>query len=258
MGVITNEMSGMFILVAVITSVFTPIVFKKMFPLDGEHMKKIEVAIIGANQYTLPVYQELKKGLYEPTIYHKKQEKLENQSTDKVFEIFEIPDFSIESINNTKIHEAEIVVISTGEEEINAILGKALKDQGVERVICRVERPETEIALKSLGIEGFSTLLSTKTLLRALIESPHILNILTNVENSLYEIQLYNRKYDGVTLREFPFTGDVIFVRIFRGNDSIVPHGETELQLHDTLIVTGTKEYVEELTQELQYGNYYL
>src|SRR6476620_971618 len=32
MGVITKEMGGTFILVAVITSVFTPIVFKKVFP----------------------------------------------------------------------------------------------------------------------------------------------------------------------------------------------------------------------------------
>src|SRR3954468_16124501 len=49
MGVITKEMSGMFILVAVITSVFTPIVFKKLFPSGGEHIRKTKVAIIGAN-----------------------------------------------------------------------------------------------------------------------------------------------------------------------------------------------------------------
>ncbi len=257
MGIITKEMSGMFILVAVITSVITPIVFKKLFPLDGEHMKKIKIAIIGANQFTLPVYRELKMGLYDPIIYHKKQEKIELQSNGSLFNIVEIPDFSIESINETEIQEAEIVVISTGEEEVNATLGKALKTQGVERVVCRVESPELEATLKNVGIEVFSTLLSTKTLLRALIESPHIINILTNIENSLFEIQLQNRKYEGVKLREFPFTGDVIFVRIFRGDDSIVPHGETELQLDDRLIVTGTKEYVEELTQELQYGRYY-
>ena len=52
MGVITEEMSGMFILVAVITSVFTPIVFKKLFPSGGEHIRKTKVAIIGANQFT--------------------------------------------------------------------------------------------------------------------------------------------------------------------------------------------------------------
>jgi len=56
-----------------------------------------------------------------------------------------------------------------------------------------------------------------------------------------------------MTLRRFPFTGDIIFVRIFRGKDSIVPHGDTELQLNDRLIVTGTREYVDELKRELEF-----
>lgn len=254
-GVITKEMGGMFILVAVITSVFTPIVFKKLFPMETQQMKKVKIAFIGANQYTLPVYRELKSGLYEPTIYHTKQEKSEQQITESIFEIVDLTDFSEASLNETDVDEADVVVISTGKEEVNAKLGMALKEKGVDRVICRVESPKLEANLKENEIEIFSTLRSTNTLLRAVIESPHVINILTNQESSLYEIHLLNRKFERMTLREFPFTGDVIFVRIFRGKDSIVPHGETELHLFDRLIVTGTKEYVEELKQELQYGN---
>jgi monovalent cation:H+ antiporter-2, CPA2 family len=254
-GVITKEMSGMFILVAVITSVLTPIVFKKLFPMEIQQMKKVKIAFIGANQYTLPVYRELKSGLYEPTIYHTKQEKSEKQITESLFEIVDLTDFTVASLNESDVDEADVVVISTGKEEVNAELGMALKEKGVERVICRVESPEIEASLKENEIETFSTLRSTNTLLRAVIESPHVMNILTNQESSLYEIHLLNRKFEKMTLREFPFTGDVIFVRIFRGKDSIVPHGETELHLYDRLIVTGTKEYVEELKQELQYGN---
>jgi monovalent cation:H+ antiporter-2, CPA2 family len=254
-GVITKEMSGMFILVAVITSVFTPIVFKKLFPMEIQQMKKVKIAFIGANQYTLPVYRELKFGLYEPTIYHTKQEKSEKQITESLFEIVDLTDFTVASLNESDVDEADVVVISTGKEEVNAELGMALKEKGVERVICRVESPEIEASLKENEIETFSTLRSTNTLLRAVIESPHVMNILTNQESSLYEIHLLNRKFEKMTLREFPFTGDVIFVRIFRGKDSIVPHGETELHLYDRLIVTGTKEYVEELKQELQYGS---
>ena len=254
-GVITKEMGGMFILVAIITSVFTPIVFKKLFPMETQQMKKVKIAFIGANQYTLPVYRELKSGLYEPTIYHTKQEKSEQQITESIFEIVDLTDFSEASLNETDVDEADVVVISTGKEEVNAKLGMALKEKGVDRVICRVESPKLEANLKENEIEIFSTIRSTNTLLRAVIESPHVINILTNQESSLYEIHLLNRKFERMTLREFPFTGDVIFVRIFRGKDSIVPHGETELHLFDRLIVTGTKEYVEELKQELQYGN---
>ena len=110
-GVITKEMGGMFILVAIITSVFTPIVFKKLFPMETQQMKKVKIAFIGANQYTLPVYRELKSGLYEPTIYHTKQEKSEQQITESIFEIVDLTDFSEASLNETDVDEADVVVI---------------------------------------------------------------------------------------------------------------------------------------------------
>lgn len=256
-GVISEEMGGMFILVAVITSIFTPIAFKKIFPFEEEHIKKTKVAIIGANQFTLPVYSELKSGAFEPVLYHTAQGKSDMSSYPSLFAITEIDDYSLEALSGTDVFETEIAVISTGDERVNAELGSVLKEKGIERVICRIESQELEAELKNKDIEVFSVLLSTKTLLRALIESPHVMNILTNQESALYEIYLTNNSFEGMTLREFPFTGDVIFVRIFRGKDSIVPHGETELHVGDRLIVTGTKEYVEELKQELQFGLYY-
>lgn len=80
-----------------------------------------------------------------------------------------------------------------------------------------------------------------------------MLNLLSNVETSLYEIQMLNYQYENIQLRNFPFGGDIIFVRIIRDNDSIVPHGDTQLRYKDRLIVTGTKEYVDELKQELNF-----
>src|SRR5699024_3979389 len=92
-----------------------------------------------------------------------------------------------------------------------------------------------------------------KILLKGLIESPNVLNLLSNVETSLYEIEMKNHSYHNVLLRSFPFAGDIIFVRIIRGKDSIVPHGDTELQYGDKLIVTGSKEYVSELKQDMEF-----
>ncbi|MGD6841655.1 monovalent cation:proton antiporter family protein [Bacillus infantis] len=253
MEIITAEMSGTLILVAIITCVLTPIVFKKLFPKEAAEEKMLKVAFIGANQLTLPVYSELKSSLYEPKLYHKKQEKSDKQIADSLFEIEEVEDFSVEVLEGTDVFSSDIVVISTGDEEANATLSVAFKERGVERVICRIESPDLEESLREQEVEVFSVLLSTKALLRALIESPSVMNILTNQETSLYEIKLLNSQFDGMTLRRFPFTGDVIFVRIFRGMDSIVPHGDTELQMNDRLIVTGTKEYVDELKRELEF-----
>ncbi|MBY0121002.1 monovalent cation:proton antiporter family protein [Bacillus sp. S/N-304-OC-R1] len=252
-GVITAEMSGTLILVAVITSVFTPVVFKKLFPKEEVAEKSVKVAFIGANQLTLPVYRELNSNIYKTTLYHKKQEKADKNIADSLFDIVELHDYSMKSLEENEVLQSEIVVISTGDEDLNATLAIDVKEHGIERVICRLESPDLQESIKEHDIEVFSVLLSQKTLLRALIETPSVVDILTNQENSLYEIEMLNNQFEGMTLREFPFTGDVIFVRIFRGHDSIVPHGETELQLNDRLIVTGTKEYVDELKGELEF-----
>lgn len=257
MAVITPEMSGTLILVAVISCVLTPIVFKKMFPRSATEDKKLRVALIGANQMTLPVTRELNSAHYEPVLYHTTQDKADKQIADTVFEIVEVENYSIETLETEGIFGADIIVISTGNEEINADIAMAAKEKGAERVIARIENPELEPPLREQGIEVFSVLMSTTTLLRALIESPGIINILTNQESSLHEIRMLNDQFDGMTLRRFPFTGDVIFVRILRGKDSIVPHGDTELRLHDRLIVTGSSEYVEELRQELESSRWY-
>ncbi|WP_078408690.1 monovalent cation:proton antiporter family protein [Priestia abyssalis] len=252
-GVIDAQMSGALILVAIITCIFTPIFFKKLFPKKAVEETKITVKFIGANQFTLPVVRELNEELYDYTIYHPKQEKMDEVIANPVFHIEEIDNYDLDVLKEKGAFDTDVLVITSGSEERNADIALAAKEHGIERVIARLETPELEEKLREAGIEVFSVLLSTKALMKALIESPRVINILTNQDNALYEIDLENSKYNGLSLRNFPFTGDVIFVRIFRGKDSIVPHGDTELQLGDKLIVTGSLEYVNELRRALEF-----
>jgi monovalent cation:H+ antiporter-2, CPA2 family len=253
MGIIDQNMSGALILVAIITSILAPIFFRKIFSKHQTEDQIIKVSFIGANQMTLPVTLELNKNLYQTTIYHTMQEKLENKNFDSLFNIVELDNYSIDTLKKHHVFDVDILVITTGNEEVNAEIAMFAKEYGVERVIARIETPELYEKLHDQQIEVFSVYLSTKTLLRALIESPSVMNILTNQESALYQIDMNNPKYNGILLRNFPFMGDVIFVRIFRGKDSIVPHGDTELKIGDRLIATGSKEYVEELKKELEY-----
>ncbi|MCA0148937.1 monovalent cation:proton antiporter family protein [Rossellomorea vietnamensis] len=254
--IITPQMSGTLILVAVITCIITPIIFKKLFPRESAKEKKLKITFLGANQLTMPVSRELQSSLYEPVLYHTKQDKSDRSIADSLFDIHEIDDYDLRTLQEKEIFESDILVISTGDEEVNATLAVTAKEFRVGRVIVRVESPDLHESLREQDIEVYSVFLSTKALLRALIESPSVMSILTNQETSLYEIRMLNSQFEGMTLRKFPFTGDVIFVRIFRGKDSIVPHGDTELHMNDRLIVTGSKEYVDELKRELEFCEY--
>ncbi|MEK3805630.1 monovalent cation:proton antiporter family protein [Metabacillus sp. SLBN-84] len=252
-NVIDSQMSGALILTAVLTSIFTPIGFKKLFPEKLGSKKRLKVAFIGANQMTLPVTRELNPNLYETIIYHTHVDKNEQQIAESLFQIEEVEDYSIETLQEKGVFESDILIAATGDEDANAEIALMAKELEVDRVIASIASPLLDEQLKAKNIDVFSVLLSTKTLLRALIEAPGIMKILTHSESALYQIKMNNRRYDGMVLRSFPFTGDVIFVRIFRENESIVPHGDTELKRGDLLILTGSSEYIDELRQELEF-----
>lgn len=249
---ITSEMSGILILSAIITCVFVPIVFKKLFPIPDEVNRKIDIALIGKNQLTIPIVQNLTSQLYNITLFYRKDLGDQRNLPDNVT-VIEISEYEESLLERLGLFNQDIVVCSANDDGLNKMIAKLAKSHGVNRVICRLENSGDDEELKTDGIEVFSNFISNKIFLKGLIETPNMLNILSNVETSLYEIEMLNYKYENILLRNFPFGGDIIFVRIVRNNESIVPHGDTQLRYKDRLIVTGSKEYVDELKSELEF-----
>lgn len=252
LGTISPEISGILILSAVITCVFVPIIFKKMFPMPDEATRQIEVSLIGKNQLTIPIAQNLSSQLYQVSLYYRNDLSDKRKLSDAI-SMVEIADYEEELLERLGLFKRNIVVCSTNDDVINRKVALMAKAHGVKRVICRLESSSNDEALQREGIEVFSSYMSNKILLKGLIETPNMLNLLSNVETSLYEIAMLNHQYDQIQLRNFPFGGDIIFVRIIRNNESIVPHGDTQFRYRDRVIVTGSKEYVDELKRELEF-----
>lgn len=252
LGTISPEISGILILSAVITCVFVPIIFKKVFPMPDEATRQIEVSLIGKNQLTIPIAQNLSSQLYQVSLYYRNDLSDKRKLSDAI-SMIEIADYEEGLLERLGLFKRNIVVCSTNDDDINRKVALMAKAHGVKRVICRLESSSNDEALHREGIEVFSSYMSNKILLKGLIETPNMINLLSNVETSLYEIAMLNHQYDQIQLRNFPFGGDIIFVRIIRNNESIVPHGDTQLRYRDRVIVTGSKEYVDELKRELEF-----
>lgn len=250
-GVISEQKASTLILLAVITSIITPILFKKIFPTEKGNGVVKKIAFIGANQLTLPLSIELNPKKFETYLYHTKQEKVEKNRQNSRFIIRELPAYNILELNNANVFDVDIVVISSGNEELNKELALYAKEYGVERVIARIETQQLGEELRENNIEVFSTMLSSKMLLRALIESPSVMQMFTKQESGLFQINMTSPQFDGIPLRRFPYLGDAIIVRVFRDKDSIVPHGDTELKIGDRIVVTGSPESIEELRRML-------
>lgn len=253
LGVIDHKMSGALILVAVLTSILTPVWFKALFKKEQAASHKKRVTFIGANQLTLPVTLDLHQDEYDIRILHVFQENKEALLADSIFEVESIEQYDDETLRKAGVgQEEDVLVVATGSETKNKEIALFAKEEGAKQVIASVNKAEAELTLKEAGIDTFSTFLSSKTVLRALIEAPDAIRLLTNEDSSLYQIQMNNHRYHNVMLREFPFTGDLVFVRIFRGIDSLVPHGDTTLRSGDRVLVSGSREYVAGLRAQLE------
>ncbi|ABO66709.1 monovalent cation:proton antiporter family protein [Geobacillus thermodenitrificans] len=250
-GMIDETMEGALVLVAVLSSIVAPTLFKKLFVRPKDE-GKITVSLIGVNQFTLAAARELDLHRYDVRLFHAQREDMERTGAGDVFSIVRIADYTKEALEEQGAFAADIVVAWTGNEKVNADVALAAKEQGVGRVLVLAESPKQVERLNDEGIEVLSVLRSTSSMLRASIESPRVARMMINKDTTLHEVAMNNPDYDGITLRRFPFMGDCIIVRIFRENEFIVPHGDTELQKGDRLIVTGSGEYVEQLRHRLE------
>ncbi|MFK4998159.1 hypothetical protein ACI2OX_14785 [Bacillus sp. N9] len=139
MEVITPEMSGTFILVAVISCIITPILFKKWFPKENGYEQKQRVAFIGANQLTLPVSRELNPNAFESKIYHKKLEKADSQIVDSAFDIIELEGYQESALKEANVFDVDILFISTGDDHENVKLAIEGKNKGLKGLLLELK-----------------------------------------------------------------------------------------------------------------------
>ncbi|RBW69802.1 monovalent cation:proton antiporter family protein [Bacillus taeanensis] len=249
-GVIDARMASSLILLAIISCIITPLLFKKFFPLHHIKEGKKRIKIIGANQMTLPLSVELDKEQYDVMLFHINQN-VQTENPHSHFNISYINDFSIETLEAHDLFNTDLLVISTSNDEKNYKLASYASNKEIGNIVTRVESPKLSKELKEKGVNVFSAILSSKTMMKALVESPHIADIFTTEDERLYEIFVHNQDVHGMQLRNIPFLGDAIIVRIYRDHESIIPHGDTEIRVGDGLIVTGSYENIQELRENL-------
>ncbi|EAO53250.1 Na+/H+ antiporter napA [Bacillus thuringiensis serovar israelensis ATCC 35646] len=251
LGIISPSLSASLILSAVITCIFAPILFKKMFP--KVETPKPKVAIIGASRITLPLSLDLKREDYDVTLYMMRQNKInDEEAKSHDFPIVKLDDITIASLTEQTAFDADRVVVATSDDEQNLLLAEHAKELGVEHVIASVEDPLLQEKATQEHIAVFSTINSTRILLRALIDKPSLVRLITTANETVREVELRSNKYNGIALRRLPFLGDVLVIQIYRGNKALIPHGDTRLQHGDTLLVTGSKEHIDTLKNILE------
>lgn len=242
--VITSLQSDVFILAAVIVCIFCPVIFNATFKLAPEDRIKEKVVIMGTSALTVPVMHDLHDKWYSVKMFTLKQEHY-NIYKSRVPNLTYLPQLDETEFKKYEIFTGDIFVSALGSDSENDNLVELAKKNGhFQRIIvCQKRADLAKIAeLQKDEIEVFDLSNVTSSLLRALIESPAVYDVLTDTKNSLYSVVVRNTHYAGRQLMDWDLVCDITVSRIHRGSKWLVPHGYTVIEAGDELIFSAKSE----------------
>lgn len=236
---ITQAQSDAFILAAVIVCILSPIVFNSVYRLDREDLVRQRVVFLGTNMLTVPVAQQLGRNWYDIRMVTDDEGNYKTYNSE-VSDLKLINPLTEEALEKGNYFDADIVVLGFQNDARNFDLARMVKQHGVNRVItAQTNRTNNEEQLEILNkenIEIFNPYNVQAGVLRSLIQSPTVYQMLLGTEASLWEVKIQNRKYTGRPLRDLPFIDDMTVSRIRRDGKWIMPTGATVLEYNDRLI----------------------
>lgn len=258
--VITSEQSGAFILAAVISCILGPLVFNKLHKPEPEDLKKTKVTIIGVNLVTINTAEQLNEDWYDIQMYT--NWKKNYKTYDYRDNVHLVDSLEPKDLIKEQIFDTDILVLGHSDVDINYSLALAAKEYGVERVLTRIQNSdptsmaEMDKRLSDAGVEFFTTFATTVGMMRAIIESPSTLDLITG-DSRLYEVVVRNSKFAGLELRKLPFIKEITVSRIFRHHKAIPVNGNTQIQVGDHLLFSANKDVVNDIRKKISKLNDY-
>lgn len=251
---ITSTQSDAFILAAVIVCVLAPIVFNSTYKLNKEDLVKERVVIVGANTLTVPVAQQLSHNWYVVRMLTDNQDNYKTFNSE-VNDLKYIEEIDEQALDAGKYFDTDVMVLGFRNDNKNYQMTVLAKKHGVKRVIASVQNPKVSTdhidELNRLGVEIFNSFVVQNSVLRSLIESPSVFEMLMSAHSGLFEVTIHNQRYVGIELRSLPFIDQITVSRIYRKHKPISPSGDTVLEYGDHILYTGPYEIVNEVRQRL-------
>ena len=252
---ITATQSDAFVLAALIACVLGPIVFNSTYKLERADLIKERVVILGANMATVPVTRQLSKNWYDIRVATDLKSNYDTYQK-RVPNLTYLPKMDEASLDQGKFFDADILVSAFEDSDKNAQLAQLAKQHGVDRVIAAQGNPDLGNGqfdkLRAQGIEVYNPFNVNVSVLRTMIETPAVLEMLRNTACEFFTATVNNSQYIGQPLAALPDIDRVTISQIFRNNESISPNAGTILKPGDRIFFVGPRADAEKLQDELK------
>lgn len=249
-GLLTPATATAVTLFAVITVLIMPIIFGALAPKPAEN-KPRAIAICGSGPEAFGVAQELKAHgeiVYLISDEIDQVEQARQAGFDAI--IMETSDM----VGGLDPDSLKGIIALCPEDEKNMALCRAADAAGIKPIVARVNDPKKLPEFRRLGAQPFVPTLSHTVLLALMVRNPDVYNILTTVDDDrdVREVLLRNSSLAGRRLSDLKLPGETLVLSIARNGQSIIPHGNVEMEMWDRLSLLGCPEDLEEASRLLR------
>lgn len=220
----------------------------------------MNIAIIGVGKLGIKVCEALVGGDYSITIVDTNDALLDRLSQQ--FDVMTVNEDArdINVLKEIGINKFQYVLVATGRDETNLVIGGFAKKLGCHRVIVRVRDPEYmkhfEFIRTSMGIDYIVNpdFAITMEIYKYLSEKYTLNNgVFTSGRIALIEFKAKRKKeLIGLKMPEVRrLMPDMLIAAISRNGKVIIPHGNDEIREDDAVYVVGEKTEIMELNKKV-------
>ena len=157
-----------------------------------------------------------------------------------------------ETMESAGVAAADVLVAVSGTDETNLVASTIAKYEfGVPRVIARVNNPKNAW-LFDAGMGVDVAINQAGLMARLILEGIDIKNMMTLLmlnrgDGSIFQIRVDEKsKAVGCRVRDLAIPEKAVMIEIFRGDDSVIPRGETVIMADDDILaLAGEREQAE-------------
>lgn len=228
------------ILLAIFMATLGPLVFNRLMPYPDEE-KPPPIVIANAGLLGLEVAEQLRRHgeqvvLVDPDTAHIAQAR--RLGFEAIEGHVDRPDERVRPY----LVAAERFVTTYTEVDINYQICRFVKETyGVPHIVAEVGTPSDLRRFTDMGITATNPTLDRTMMLALLTRSPGSYELMTRTDDNqdAHEVIVRNPYMVGKTLRDLRLPSELLVIAVRRGNDLIVPHGDTRLLLGDYVTVIG-------------------
>ncbi len=247
LGIINEATNSAIILVAIVSCTLSPILFNRLLPPKAAE-ERHGVILVGLGELSALLAERLRQAGEQVTLVGLDQGRVSEIKRRKLPVVVGSPaDASV--LERAGAASAAALVSLTARDDLDAAACRLASERfGIPNRVAMVSDQDIAAQMNDQGVRVVQPQLATALALEGALHFPSAFDMLADHTDGveIREGVLNNPPLDGRSLRGIELPGDVLILGMRRGDDILVPHGNTVLRQGDVLTLVGHPDELRE------------